>query len=739
MVRFGTMTDSSAPVFASPLRLANFNTYNPKTSLHFAETYVFRPKQFARFGELFVVLQIDHSTKTSPQVGDAIATIMNHEYFRGNPTNVVQNLEDSLHKTNEILSDLAARGEIHWIGKLHGVIGVFQKDAVHLSATGRGKAFLIRDGEVAEITGGLYDSSRAASPMKTFENLASGELREGDSVLLTTPGITDYLSPETLRSIIEQRGPEAAAKVIQDRVGHDSSTAHAAVVFSYSQKSAPQPAAVSASTASIHQPIKSTPAANIPAKPSEEPLIKTYQPSVAATPSFSASKPAEPATEMEPALPKAPLATSTPAQSITSDSIAKKRSPMKKLTGLFSRKSKRSAISQEQTDRSTAATEPRAKSSKLSGRLKKAVIRMPAKAKVFTALALLLVVVFVVSLFVFTGVRSTKADRQALRDKLGQAQQLEEDAAAAIIFKSFTDAQEKLTQAEGLIAELPENDKELTADIETLKGAIATDYEKLSGSSRIDEPTVLASFVSSPKGIALLGEELIAWSASGKIEVASTNNGDTATGGTIGTDLGDPVVGAIDETELVIVTDQDQLVGFEDGDLNQLDLGSSIDGTSIVAAETYGGRLYVLDPKDDSITRFTRTLAGYGQGGNWVLDGTSVEDGVDLAIDGNIWVLLSDGRVLSFLQGSQEEFTLGPVVDPLESPTKIVTSEDASFLYILEPSKNRLLQFDKEKGDFVKQFVSDSFTDLKDVVINEDGGLAYLLNGDTIFQIDLNK
>src|SRR3990167_10570059 len=158
------MNEGQASAVASPIRLANLNTFNPKTSLHFADTYVFRGSSPVQrpFGELFVVVQIDHATRTSPQVTDAIATIVQHEYYRGNPSESAKNFEDALHKTNEILSDLAARGEIHWIGKLHGVVGVFQKDSIHVSATGRAKAFLVRDGEIAEITHGLFDASKAA-------------------------------------------------------------------------------------------------------------------------------------------------------------------------------------------------------------------------------------------------------------------------------------------------------------------------------------------------------------------------------------------------------------------------------------------------------------------------------------------------------------------------------------------------------------------------------------------------
>ncbi len=747
MVLFGTMTALSespaATTATSGLRLANFNTFNPKTSLHFAETYVFRPKQLSQFGELFVVLQIDHATKTSPQVGDAVATILNHEYFRGNPSNVVQNMEDALHKTNEILSDLAARGEIHWIGKLHGVIGVFQKDAIHLSATGRGKAFLVRDGEIAEVTDGLYDSSRAASPMKTFENLASGELREGDTVIMVTPGVTDYLSPDTLRNMLEKSDPTEAVRMIQGRVGHDSSLANAAVVFTYSKH------AVTAA------PIASAPAPSPSVPSSDEPRVRSYMPVPRVALSHAQNQAEAPALDHESMAPVAPAIQSTKTETTKAKAGSKAGSLATRIRRAFSglsttlssampgrgRRKNPGTAGVVRSAESKSAPERLEKPIKVGSlwtRIKKAVIRMPGRVKVFGALALLLVIVFVVSLIVFTGIRSSRADQQQVTDKFNQAKKLEEQAAAAIIFHDLTSAQTQLKQADSLIAELPQGDL-AAGDLDTLKTNIAKDYEKLSGSVRIQDPTKLASVSGDPVGLALLDGRLVSWNTGGKLEIVSLKDGDTAVGATIDSDLGQPLVGAVNETQLALITDKDKVVGFEDGKLDELDMGGSFSPDKIVGAETYGNRLYTLDPSADEIMRHQKTIAGYGQGTSWILDGTSVKKGIDLAIDGNVWVLMTDGTVTKFLQGSKEDFTLGPVVDPLESPTRIVTSEDSKYLYILEPKKKRMLQFDKEKGDFVKQFVSDKFDDLRDMVVIEKGAKAYLLNGSSVFAIDLNK
>lgn len=699
----------ASPRISSPLHLANLNTFNPKTSLHFAETYIFRGQSAKNrpYGELFVVLQIDHSSKTSPQLGDAVATILQHEYYRGNPSDAAKNFEDALHKTNEILSDLAARGEIHWIGKMHGVIAVFQRGTIHVSATGRGKAFLVRDNDIAEISAGLYDATKAASPMKTFEHLASGDLKDGDVVLLSTPGITEVINPQILRELLRANSPEQAAQEMQKRVGRDPALASSAIVLRFDSKNLQTIATGSSSTAKETVPGKSgsKDAKNSPTKLDGAGLATL------------------------PAKPKA--------------AKSKKRFNIGIITGLFSRfgkkNRKKTAVTGPSDSKSDKVSTPK-KAGRIRAALQMAWKRMSLKAKVFLGLALLAVFIFIVSLFVFTGQRQSKQERQALVDKFAQAKQLEEQAAAAIIFKDFTQGLNLLKQAEGLLGEVA-NDSALKTDVEALRQTIAQDYEKLSGSVKIDEPKELAKISGSGEavGLTLVNGQLAVWTAGGEVSLVNVSNGDQAEAATLDRDLGEPVLGATDDKRVVLYTDESILASFDGKKVDELTVSGSFKPKTPIAMESYGNRLYILDPGSNKVTRHQRTLAGYSQGDSWILDETSVAEAVDLAIDGDMWLLGKSGSVTKMTQGTRAEFTLGGVLDPLESPTRLIAGEDMAFIFILEPAKKRLLQFEKESGEFVKQYTSEKFDDLRDFAVIEKGGKAYLLNNSTVLEIDLQS
>ncbi len=734
-----------ATLSSSPLQIANLNTFNPKTSLHFADTYIFREKNVRKaYGELFVIIQIDNATRTSPQVADAVATILQNEYYRGNPAESAKNFEDALHKTNEILSDLASRGEIHWIGKLHAIVGVVKDREIHVSATGRAKAYLIRKNELAEISAGLYDVTRAASPLKTFEHQASGDLLDGDVLFFTTPGIPEQVTLQSLRQILQKNLPREATEELLNQVGRDSATANSAIVLRYDSKAqatVPVDPTEQLSPSPSSMPVKEVSAAKATSD------LSTNEPEAAAS---SQINPLDPLTPTD--------ATATGVNELTNKTGQKKNifSKLKDRTAglkkLSFRKKKKTPVAMT-NDTATAqvkaapskyavksTNKATSSSTKIARGLGTAFKRIPLKVKVIGSLAVLVIFIFVVSLFVFGNTKQIQADRNVIVASFTEAKNLEEQAQASIIFKDYANALTMLEQAETKLNEIGE-DKPLSEDINTLRGAIAADYEKINGAVNIEEPGVLATFVdATPVGMTLANGTLFLWSSKGKVATVTLEGGDISQAAEISSDLGKPFIGTTDQQgDLVILTSRGVLVNLVDGKVNELDVSGTFKPENPVAMKTYTNRMYMLDTGADAIFRHQQTLAGYTQGENWILDDTKVSNAVDFAIDGDIWVLLEDGTIVHLSQGTKEDFSIGGLLDPLENPTKIVTDENMSFIYVLEPTKNRLLQFDKENGDFIKQYKSEKFDDLKDVSIIEEGRTGFLLNDNTVFQIELES
>ena len=77
---------------------------------------------------------------------------------------------------------------------------------------------------------------------------------------------------------------------------------------------------------------------------------------------------------------------------------------------------------------------------------------------------------------------------------------------------------------------------------------------------------------------------------------------------------------------------------------------------------------------------------------------------VDLAIDGDVWIIRNDGSASRYNQGRPSDISLAGLDTPIAKPSAIFTSEKVSNLYIADAGNQRIVQFDKGTGRFTRQF-----------------------------------
>ena len=147
---------------------------------------------------------------------------------------------------------------------------------------------------------------------------------------------------------------------------------------------------------------------------------------------------------------------------------------------------------------------------------------------------------------------------------------------------------------------------------------------------------------------------------------------------------------------------------------------------NIKAAGTYNNRLYLLDAENNKILRYNRNGNSFSPAYSWIGESAILKNAVDMSIDGHVYILNSDGEIFKFLRGIKQDFNLESVDPKLENPTRLFVSFEKKYIYILEPSKQRLLIFDKT-GQFILQYKSDTFTNLKDFAVDENNKIILCL------------
>jgi hypothetical protein len=157
----------------------------------------------------------------------------------------------------------------------------------------------------------------------------------------------------------------------------------------------------------------------------------------------------------------------------------------------------------------------------------------------------------------------------------------------------------------------------------------------------------------------------------------------------------------------------------------------------------YFGNFYLLDSQSSQIFKYTPTAdGGYSNPPTaWFQIDVDLAGVVDMAIDGYIYLLYADGRILKFMSGELAPFEQTELDEPLRGPTAIFTSpdEETKFLYVADAGNDRIVQFSKE-GQFVRQFKAAEagvFDQLKSLYVDEIGTKFYILSGDTLYMANI--
>ena len=154
------------------------------------------------------------------------------------------------------------------------------------------------------------------------------------------------------------------------------------------------------------------------------------------------------------------------------------------------------------------------------------------------------------------------------------------------------------------------------------------------------------------------------------------------------------------------------------------------------AIEGFGNNIYILDLDGGNILRYENPLLGNAQPTPWI-DSASRENAsgaVSFAIDGQIWIMKQGGKIERYFKGTYRESIHMNIFPVLINPTRIITDADNPYLYILDPSEQRVVLITKF-GDIVTQYKSPSFDNLLDIAVSKDGRLLYLLNGNKVYRI----
>ncbi len=207
----------------------------------------------------------------------------------------------------------------------------------------------------------------------------------------------------------------------------------------------------------------------------------------------------------------------------------------------------------------------------------------------------------------------------------------------------------------------------------------------------------------------------------------------------------------IDQTEIVVdgtamedqgviafMTQAGRIIEYYDG---QFQFVGTDDETwkSGVDLAAYGRNLYILNPTDNQIYKYSRARSKYGNATDYNLD-ANLAGAISLAVDGNIYILKEDGEIIKIFKGEQQTFEIEDLATDISSATQILTLPEHKNLYVLDTENRRVVILEKEVGPgarYMGQVYFEDLTDVQGFYVDKKEDKLYLLTKKAIYQVEI--
>lgn len=155
----------------------------------------------------------------------------------------------------------------------------------------------------------------------------------------------------------------------------------------------------------------------------------------------------------------------------------------------------------------------------------------------------------------------------------------------------------------------------------------------------------------------------------------------------------------------------------------------------------FANNVYILDNPSTSsgqVWKYVPIEKGYSDKFAYFKSGIKVNlsDVKKMQIDSSVWFLKQNGDILKFTQGAADFFSISGLDKNFAGPKSFFADDSVDNIYVLDSGNNRIVVLDK-KGVYKAQYLSDKFSGVDDLVVDEKGKKIYLLDESKIYSIEL--
>jgi len=680
-----------------------------------------------------------------------IKPISSQNFLGKTPENFFENLVQRInYRYVELVGEEEETDSADWPPKINALLLLSIGKNIYFVQSGKIRPFLIYrtkpDGgyKIMDISENASGKENRANNINIFNNIVSGKINIGDYLLLTTESLLDYFSLEKLSNIVSASSPREASRNLKELLAGPANphTSFGSLVIKLKEEEAKE-----------EQEINSDQKNNLPA-PSQHSMEKLLG-TVADTEKF-----------LTPSMHMNLGSTFFNFFEKVKTSLDRKENAIKNISQhnafkIISKISKKtvSAIAilargffsaligifkflfivitnKNGKRKDVIISIPKNLKTKINN-IKTKLLSLPRSSQISLAVVVILFSIFLGTTVVAYSRYKNELALKNLNQRIEDIQTQKNLAEASIIYGDQVTAVNSLREAEKLLAEFPKDDPKLNETYNSLNNDIQLLGEKIRNIKRItdlaiivdfkeeNQETKLDKFILSKTGIIALGKEsssIYTYNIKDK-KILKKQTDNLA-----------PALACLKDEDTVLLYGVDQkLFEFNSikNSLKQIEVASesNVDDMTI-----YNQKLYTVSSEANQVFKHSPTIVGFAKGTPWIKGEVNLENSKSIAVDGTIYVL-KNSELLKFANGNKIDLSL--TIEPaLFAPTKIWTSSESSYLYILEPSSKRIAVFDKQ-GKLKIQYLFEQLDNPKDFSVLEKEKKIYLLNGTQMLSFDI--
>ena len=667
--------------------------FDVKEPTVYCESFVYEPSNIEeeRLGHLFMIGRIRNVPETSFYLINLLASRIKREYYSNYHRSMEAASEAALKEGNKVLKENEER--INWLGNLDFLVAAVGQKRIYFTLLGKMRAFILRDEEFIDIVKNLILEKDVLFP---FSTILQGAVKKDDVLIFSTSNV---FSKEKLLKFGRELFPIEEKKI--SRIIESDESGTALIVETGKEAGVIERISRQKEKKSI---LETLPKFSLSNKEKVFPGIKNKLKEGLNKISFKIKE----------------------VWSLTKKSIGNLGSKISSLSKTIQPKKKEElTLPRITVEKASLPEKPK---------FDFLTLRKESERRKIMIGGVLILIVILIGIGFYQ--HNKNIENTALNEIIEAAETKRQEGENALIYGDKEKAISYFVEGLNLLNSI-ENPGSKKAEIDSLKKVVEESINKvlerkvLSGIKPIFEVKEgLEKF--SPEGILLIQNNIYLFSKNSSLvyqwdiskeEGFFTEQRQKVLGGTV---LNRKPFFILAPTS-VVITEKEKIIPID----------FPYEEISIWEVDNFQNYFYIFDKERGEIIKYSVSGDEISSPKLWLKEREAAKGGISIAIDGNIYVVFPNGEIRKFSLGVlKEKFSPSETYPNLEGVTKIFTSKDNQYLYLLEPGEKRVIITDK-KGKIVAEYQSGEFKDLKDIWVSSKDKTIYLLSGNKVFKIDL--